>query len=63
MDMSVIDVTALRGQVKLGDEAVIIGAQVEEQITADELADKLSTINYEIVTAISHRVPRIVIKG
>jgi alanine racemase len=62
MDMSVIDVTALRGQVKLGDEVVIIGTQGEEQITADEFADKLGTINYEIVTAISHRVPRIAIK-
>ena len=61
MDMSVIDVTALRGQVNLGDEVVIIGAQGKEQITADELALKLGTINYEIVTAISHRVPRIVL--
>ena len=61
MDMSLIDVTALRGQVKLGDEIVIIGAQDEEEITADELAKKLGTINYEIVTAISHRVPRIIV--
>ena len=61
MDMSVIDVTALRGQVELGDEVVIIGRQGNEEITADELAGKLGTINYEIVTAISHRIPRIVI--
>jgi alanine racemase len=61
MDMSVIDVTALRGQVELGNEVVIIGRQGNEEITADELAGKLGTINYEIVTAISHRVPRIVI--
>jgi len=60
--MCVIDVTALRGQVELGDEVVIIGAQQEEEITADELADRLGTINYEIVTAISHRVPRIVMQ-
>jgi alanine racemase len=58
MDMSLIDVTALRGQVELGDEAVLIGRQGTNQITADELASKLGTINYEIVTAISHRVPR-----
>ena len=61
MDMSVIDVTALRGQVELGDEVVIIGRQGDEEITADELAGKLGTINYEVVTAISHRVPRIAI--
>ncbi|HEY7714129.1 MAG TPA: alanine racemase [Candidatus Binatia bacterium] len=62
MDMSLIDVTALRGQAALGDEAVIIGRQGREEITADELAAKLGTINYEIVTAISHRVPRLAIE-
>lgn len=63
MDMSLIDVTALRGRVKLGDEVVIIGRQGKEEITADELAAKLGTINYEIVTAISHRVPRVVVEA
>jgi len=62
MDMCLIDVTALRGRVELGDEVVIIGVQQQQEITADELADKLGTINYEIVTAISHRVPRIVVQ-
>ena len=61
MDMSLVDVTALRGQVALGDEAVIIGRQGDEEVTADELADKLGTINYEVVTAITHRVPRIAV--
>jgi alanine racemase len=60
MDMCLIDVTALRGRVALGDEVVIIGVQGNEEITADELANRLGTINYEIVTAISHRVPRVV---
>jgi alanine racemase len=59
MDMCLVDVTALRGRVALGDEVVIIGVQQEAAITADELAQKLGTINYEIVTAISQRVPRI----
>jgi alanine racemase len=63
MDQSLIDVTALRGQVALGDEVVIIGRQGEEEVTADELADLLGTINYEVVTAISQRVPRIVVSG
>jgi alanine racemase len=60
MDQSLIDVTALRGKMELGDEVVIIGQQGEETITADDLATKLGTINYEIVTQISQRVPRIV---
>lgn len=62
MDMSLVDVSALRGTVELGDEVVIIGVQGEERVTADELAGKLNTINYEIVTGISHRVPRIVVQ-
>ena len=61
MDMSLIDVTALRGQVELGDEVVVIGRQGNERITADELAVKLGTINYEIVTCIAHRVPRVAV--
>ncbi len=62
MDQSLIDVTALRGRVGLGDEVVIIGAQGNEEITADELAEKLGTINYEIVTGISKRIPRIAVE-
>jgi alanine racemase len=59
MDQSLIDVTALRGRVNVGNEVVIIGRQGEEQISADELAGKLGTINYETVAAIAHRVPRV----
>ena len=39
--------------------AVIIGRQGEGELTAAELAATLGTISYEIVTAISSRVPRI----
>ncbi|SHO43498.1 alanine racemase [Desulfopila aestuarii] len=60
MDQCMIDVTPLGNSVSLGDEVVIIGNQGSETITADELAAKQETINYEIVTAISQRVPRIV---
>jgi alanine racemase len=59
MDQCLADVTALRGGVNLGDEVVIIGRQDKEEITADELAEQLGTINYEIVTNIARRVPRI----
>jgi alanine racemase len=59
MDQSLIDVTALRGHVELGDEVVLIGRQGTEQVTADELASRLGTINYEIVSGITQRVPRV----
>jgi len=58
---SLLDVSALRGRVALGDEVVIIGRQGDSELTADELADKLGTINYEIVTAIAARVPRVIV--
>jgi alanine racemase len=61
MDQSLLDVTALRGQVSVGDEVVIVGRQGTEEVTADELADRLGTINYEIVTHIAQRVPRIAV--
>jgi alanine racemase len=59
MDQSLVDVTALRSRVTLGDEVVMIGRQGDEAMTADELAEILGTINYEIMTAIPKRVPRI----
>ena len=61
MDQSLIDVTALRGRVRQGDEVVIIGVQNNEEIKADELAAKLGTINYEVVTGVATRIPRVVI--
>lgn len=61
MDQSLIDVTRLHGQVRAGDEVVLIGRQGEEEVTADELAGMLGTINYEIVTAIAQRVHRVAI--
>lgn len=60
MDQCMVDITHLKGRVVLGDEVVIIGSQGEETITADEVAKEQGTINYEIVTAISRRVPRII---
>ncbi len=44
--------------VEAGDEVVLIGSQGGERITAEELAGHVGTIGYEIVTAISERVPR-----
>ncbi len=63
MDQCLLDVTDLRGKVVIGDEVVIIGKQGDEEVTADELAETLGTINYEIVTNIAKRVPRITVGG
>lgn len=57
MDQLMVDVTEVEG-VRAGDEVVIIGTQGKEQITAEELAEKLETINYEIVSTVGPRVER-----
>jgi alanine racemase len=41
-----------------GEEAVLIGAQGDEAIRAEEVAARLDTINYEVTCGISARVPR-----
>lgn len=45
-------------EAKPGDEAVLIGRQGEERITAEEIAHRIGTINYEVTTALSARVSR-----
>jgi alanine racemase len=42
-----------------GDEAVLIGADGEERIRAEDVARRLGTINYEVTCGISARVPRV----
>ena len=62
MDMTMIDVTDIEG-VSTGDEAVLIGSQGGDEISADEMAALLGTINYEVTCAISKRVPRVYIEN
>jgi alanine racemase len=44
--------------VAIGDEVVLIGAQGDERIAAEEWADRLGTIGYEIVCGVSRRIAR-----
>ena len=57
MDMILVDVGD--GKVSVGDEAVLIGSQGIECITADEIAALEDTISYEVICNIGKRVPRI----
>jgi alanine racemase len=57
MDQTMLNVTHIPG-VRLGDEVVLIGSQGEERISAEAVAERLGTINYEVVSAILARVPR-----
>ena len=57
MDMCMIDVTDVPG-VRTGDEVALIGAQGSDEITVAEVAERLRTIPYEVITQILARVPR-----
>jgi len=62
MDQCMIDVTDVRGEVKVGDEVTLIGAQGENRITAEDVADQIGTINYEVTCVIGKRIPRVYLK-
>ncbi|MEA3454496.1 MAG: alanine racemase [Candidatus Caldatribacteriota bacterium] len=63
MDQTMIDVTDLP-QVEIGDEVVLWGRQGQEEITVEEIADKIKTINYEVVhMPDKKRVPKLFIKN
>lgn len=59
MNVSMVDVSRLKGRTRTGDEVVLIGKQGKESVTADEMANKTETINYEIVTRINSQLKRI----
>ncbi len=62
MDQCVVDVSdieAAHGPVRLGDEVVIIGQQGNAAITAEEASARIGTNNYDIVSRILARVPRL----
>ena len=56
MDQTMVDCGD--AAIEAGDEAVLIGQQGSEAITATEWADALGTIGYEIVCGISSRIER-----
>jgi alanine racemase len=49
--------------VRPGDEVVLLGRQGDEEVTADEWADLLGTISYEVLCGIGPRVPRVVVNA
>ena len=58
MDQCMIDVTDVRGDVNVGDEAVIFGEQKSGFIPVEQPAAQIGTINYEMLCMVSRRVPR-----
>ena len=58
MDYAMADVTGIP-EVSAGDEVVLMGKQREEEITAEEIAEKIESISYEVFCLVGKRVPRI----
>jgi len=62
MDQFMVDCGPSSG-VAPGDEVVLIGRQGDHRITADDWAQLLDTISYEIVCGVGPRVPRVYVNG
>jgi alanine racemase len=62
MDQTMLDVGSVSG-VNCGDEVVVLGRQGQEEISAQEIAGLLGTINYEVVSRLMARVPRTFVRS
>ena len=60
MDITLADVTGVAGA-SAGDEVVLYGRQGEAEISIVEAAETLGTIPYELMTALTARVPRVMV--
>ena len=58
MDATVVDLTAVPGA-EAGDVATLIGKDGAEEITVDEVAARVGTISYEVLTGLGTRLPRV----
>lgn len=62
MDHLMLDLSGVQGAAE-GDEVVVYGRQGEEEITLDEVAGMLGTINYELLCRLGKRVARLYLRG
>jgi alanine racemase len=58
MDQIMVNLDSLPGA-NVGDEVVILGTQGEARLSAEDIADRWETINYEVTSGIAARVPRL----
>ncbi len=61
MNMAMVDVTDVP-DIALEDEVVLIGRQGDAFVTADEIADLVGTLNYEIVVRLGEHIPRVLVE-
>ena len=58
MDQCMVQLSDLP-DAQIGDEVILLGSQGSERISAEEIARRWETINYEVVCGLSNRLPRI----
>ena len=65
MDHIMIDVTDIRPSTPLyeGSIVTILGTDGKDSITADELAEKMGTINYEVLCLLGTRLPKVYLQN
>jgi len=61
MNITMVDVTEVKN-IRVGDEVVLLGRQGKAEVTAEQIATKSGTINYEVVTGINPLLPRRAVK-
>lgn len=57
MDQTMVRIES--GEAKVGDEVVLYGRQGEEEISLDEVAALIGTINYEVPCMLNYRIPKV----
>jgi alanine racemase len=62
MDQLMVDISD-NTEIKIGDAATLMGCDGAEEITADDIAQQIGTIAYEVLTNLSARLPRVYIEG
>ena len=61
MDQFMIDVTGIP-EAQVGDTVTIFGRDGDDEITADDVADMIGTIGYEVTCLVTPRVPRVYVQ-
>lgn len=62
MDQCMVDVSEIEG-VEPGDVVTLFGSDGENQLSVEEVARKMGTINYEVICMVGRRVPRVYIQN
>ncbi len=62
MDVTLVNIEDVDG-VEVGDEVALFGRQGEAEITVDEVAERIGTINYEVICGIGKRVTRVYVRS